>query len=116
MDRIERMLEFISNDIVRMQAAQPLRDEQQAKQAKLHEEMREETRGERRELRGVQRQTEETLQRVTAEFAQEHQLLLKAQVVMTDGIDKLTEAQRHTDGRLNALIAVVDGIVRRPPA
>jgi sialic acid synthase SpsE len=29
---------------------------------------------------------------------------------------RLTEAQRHTEEKLNALIAVVNGIIRRPPA
>jgi hypothetical protein len=55
--------------------------------------------------------------------------LLTAQVVLTDRVDKLairldsaigaiqdlTAAQRHTDERLNALISVVDDIVRRRP-
>jgi hypothetical protein len=54
--------------------------------------------------------------------------LLKAQVVMFDSMttltkrvdqlatrmDQLAEAQKHTDERLNALITVVDGIVRGP--
>lgn len=30
-------------------------------------------------------------------------------------VDQLTEAQEHTEERLNALITVVDGVVRRPP-
>ena len=64
------------------------------------------------------------------QFREEHKLLLTAQVVLTDRVDKLavrldrtvaaidelTAAQRHTGERLNALIAVVDDIVRhRPP-
>jgi hypothetical protein len=63
-------------------------------------------------------------------FQLEHKQLLTAQVVLTDRVDKLavkldttitaiqelTASQRHTDERLNALIAVVDDIVRgRPP-
>ena len=62
-------------------------------------------------------------------FDDEHKRLLTAQVVLTDRVDKLaitmdtaviaikdlTAAQRHTDDRLNALIAVVDDIVRRRP-
>ena len=60
-------------------------------------------------------------------FSEEHKQLLTAQVVLTDRVDKLTitvdtairelkEAQKHTDERLNALITVVDGIIRnRPP-
>jgi hypothetical protein len=64
------------------------------------------------------------------QFREDHKLLLKSQVVLTDRVDKLaitmdnaiiaikdlTDAQRHTDDRLNALISVVDDIVRhRPP-
>ena len=66
-------------------------------------------------------------------FSDEHKQLLTAQVVLTDRVDKLTDrvdkvavtldtaikeltaSQLHTDARLNALIAVVDDIVRRPP-
>jgi len=63
-------------------------------------------------------------------FDDEHKRLLTAQVVLTDRVAKLaitmdtaviaikdlTAAQRHTDDRLNALISVVDDIVRhRPP-
>ena len=62
-------------------------------------------------------------------FDDEHKRLLTAQVVLTDRVDKLalrldttitaiqelTSSQRHTDERLNALIAVVDDIVRRRP-
>ena len=116
LDRIERMLEFVSNDIVRMQAAQSKRDEENAEAFK--------------QLQAGQRKTGENLQRFAEEFheqhqnfLQEHQLLLKAQVVLTDRVDRnavsiqeLREAQKHTDERLNALIAVVDGVVRRPPA
>ena len=56
------------------------------------------------------------------EFFEEHKLLLRAQVVLTEKVDKLAEkvdklaeAGQHTDERLNALISVVDGLVRRPP-
>ena len=31
-------------------------------------------------------------------------------------MQELAEAQRHTDERLNALISVVDGLIRKPPA
>ena len=55
-------------------------------------------------------------------FQDEHKLLLRAQVVFTDRIDRLaqtvgelSEAHKHTDERLNALIAVVDDIVRKRP-
>jgi hypothetical protein len=41
--------------------------------------------------------------------------LLTAQVILTDRVDRLAEAQIHTEERLNALIAVVDDIVRKRP-
>ena len=58
-----------------------------------------------------------------AVFQEEHKQLLKAQVVLTDRIDKLAirmdelaESQQHTDQRLSALIDVVDEMIRnRPP-
>ena len=50
-----------------------------------------------------------------AVFQEEHKQLLKAQVVLTDRVDKLAEAQQHTEQRLSALIDVVDGIVRKRP-
>ena len=50
-------------------------------------------------------------------FAQEHRQLLTAQVLLTENVEKMrvefAEARRHADERLNALIAVVDGIVRK---
>ena len=63
------------------------------------------------------------------QFREEHRMLLAAQVVLTDRVDKLgarldttitaiqelTASQRHTDERLNALIGVVDELVRRRP-
>ena len=56
------------------------------------------------------------------EFTTEHKRLLMAQVVLTDRLDLLTkqvaelgEAEKHTDERMNALITVVDDIVRRRP-
>ena len=48
-------------------------------------------------------------------FSDEHKKLLIAQVVLTDRLDRLIEAQTHTEERLNALIAVVDDIVRKRP-
>jgi len=56
-------------------------------------------------------------------FSEDHKQLLTAQVVLTDRVDKLaitldtaikelTAAHLHTDDRLNALISVVDDIVR----
>jgi predicted nucleic acid-binding Zn-ribbon protein len=71
-------------------------------------------------------------------FQLEHKQLLTAQVVLTDRLDRLTdrvdrvgdrvdklaenvekmriefaEAHKHADARLNSLIAVVDGIIRK---
>jgi len=57
---------------------------------------------------------------------EEHKQLLTAQVVLTDRLDlfiketaeahkRLTEAQKHTDERLNALITIVDGVIRKRP-
>jgi hypothetical protein len=60
-------------------------------------------------------------------FSDEHKQLLTSQILLTDRVDKLagtldtaikelSASQRHTDERLNALIAVVDDLVgRRPP-
>jgi hypothetical protein len=45
-------------------------------------------------------------------FADEHKKLLTAQVVLTDKVRELMEAQKHTDERLNALISVVDDLIR----
>ena len=65
------------------------------------------------------------VERILAELAEEHVLfeaehkrLLIAQVVLTERVDQLVENSKHTDERMNALIAVVDGVVRRggPPA
>ena len=60
------------------------------------------------------------------QFREEHKKLLTAQVVLTDRLDRfitatdqkirdLAEAGKHTDERLNALITIVDGIVRNRP-
>lgn len=67
------------------------------------------------------------------QFHEEHRQLLKAQVILYDMTQKLAQAQaqaqadaktrfaelalaqKHTDERLSALIAVVDSLVRRPP-
>jgi hypothetical protein len=48
-------------------------------------------------------------------FREEHKLLLTAQVILTDRIDRLVESSKRADERMDALISVVDGIVRRPP-
>ena len=59
-------------------------------------------------------------------FSDEHKKLLASQVLLTDGLERLktrvdklaesvqelTEAQKHTDERMSALIGVVDQLVR----
>lgn len=71
----------------------------------------------------------ERFQRQQEEFRTDLSQLLKAQVLVTDSQVKITdshrlldeklaalaEAQRETTEKLNALIAVVDGLVKRPP-
>jgi chromosome segregation ATPase len=55
-------------------------------------------------------------------FRDDLQQLLTAQVVLTDRVNQLAksvqelrESQKDTEDRMNALIAVVDDIVRRSP-
>ena len=56
-------------------------------------------------------------------FADEHKRLLTAQVLLTGAqrltegrIQELAESQKHSDERLNALIKIVDDLIRnRPP-
>jgi metal-responsive CopG/Arc/MetJ family transcriptional regulator len=57
-----------------------------------------------------------------AQFHEEHGQLLKAQVLLYDSVQKLTDnlalvtaAQQHADERMAALIVVVDDLIRRPP-
>jgi hypothetical protein len=70
------------------------------------------------------------------QFREEHKMLLTAQVLLTEAQKRTEEAQKRTDeklaklaitmdalaltvdeigGKLNALIKVVDGVVRNPP-
>lgn len=49
------------------------------------------------------------------EFRNEHKNLLRSQVLMQDHLEKLAKAQTTTEDRLNALITVVDDLVRRRP-
>lgn len=56
------------------------------------------------------------------EFEDEHKRLLTAQMVLTDRLDKLTQEVRDlrqnaadSDARMDALITVVDDLVRRNP-
>jgi hypothetical protein len=61
-------------------------------------------------------------------FSDEHNRLLKAQVLLTEAQERtekkitelaeaqkrLTESQEHADKRMDALIAIVDDLVRKP--
>ena len=66
---------------------------------------------------------QEAQQQQLGSLQQDHQQLLKAQVVLDDTVERLAEeqrrlaeAQRHSDERLNTLIKGVDDLVRgRPP-
>jgi cell division septum initiation protein DivIVA len=60
------------------------------------------------------------------QFQQEHKQLLTAQVVLTDRLDRLAqtvkdiavaqaEARKITDEKLNALIDIVDDLIRKRP-
>jgi peptidoglycan hydrolase CwlO-like protein len=48
-------------------------------------------------------------------LTEEQRRLTEAQRRLTEAQTRLEEAQRHTEERLNALIAVVDDLVRRRP-
>jgi hypothetical protein len=49
------------------------------------------------------------------QFREEHKHLLTAQVLLTGKMAELAEAQKHTDERLNALITIIDGVIRKRP-
>jgi hypothetical protein len=60
------------------------------------------------------------------QFREEHRQLLTAQVMLADRVDKLAgtldtaikelaASQRHTDDRLNELISIVGGVIRKRP-
>ena len=49
-------------------------------------------------------------------FNREHKMLLTAQIIMTDNMNKLELKMAETTEKLEALIKVVDGIIQRPPA
>jgi uncharacterized hydantoinase/oxoprolinase family protein len=56
-------------------------------------------------------------------LSDEHKILLTAQVLQDDQLNKLTRslkelevAQKETGERLDALILTVDDLIRRPPA
>jgi len=59
---------------------------------------------------------EEFVEVLTSEhiqFAEEHKRLLTAQVVLTDGKDKLAEAQERTEVHLEVLTRTMDAWIRR---
>ncbi len=107
--------------------------EQQAKLFAGLERMREEVREEMREEREEMRQRQDVLQTFVERIAQSQLNLTEhvndfqrqiSAIVLTIAEEqkrlaneqaRLAEAQRHTQESLNTLIAVVDGIVRRPP-
>jgi len=64
----------------------------------------------------------ETLLQEHISFAGEHKKLLTGQVVLNDQLQSLSalqkdlaESQKHTDDRMNALIGVVDDLIRKRP-
>lgn len=49
-------------------------------------------------------------------FSDEHKSLLTSQILLTDRMDKLMEAQKHTHERLNVFILAVDDLIRKRPS
>jgi seryl-tRNA synthetase len=67
-------------------------------------------------LTDAQRRTEENVQKIAAAQKELTEALAAAQKDLRKELAELAEAQKHTDERLNALINVVDDLVRnRPP-
>ena len=67
-------------------------------------------------LSGRLTRLEEFVEVLTSEriqFAEEHKRLLTAQVVLTDGMDKLAEAQERTEAHLDVLTRTMDAWIRR---
>jgi hypothetical protein len=58
----------------------------------------------------------ETIVTVQRDMQQEHQMLLRAQVLQGEELRQLAESQQRTDAALAVLIATVDEIIRRPRA
>jgi len=73
------------------------------------------TREEQAELRSLVLRLAEQQLGLTQHLSQFQQETHAAIRALAEGQRALIEAQRHTDGRLDALIAVVDGVVRRLP-
>jgi hypothetical protein len=49
------------------------------------------------------------------QFAEEHKRLLTAQVILTDRMDRLTEAQERTEAHLDVLTRTMDEWIKRNP-
>ena len=46
-------------------------------------------------------------------FSDEHWKLLTSQVLLTDRMQELAEAQKHTDERMGVLIGMMDDLIRK---
>lgn len=55
----------------------------------------------------------EVLANEHVQFAEEHRRLLTAQVVLTDRLTKLADAQAQTEDRLSVLMRMMDDWIRR---
>ncbi len=64
---------------------------------------------------GELRQQQAGLHSIVGRLAEQQLQLSTVVLAIAEEQKRLTEAQRHTDERLNALISVVDGIVGRLP-
>ena len=108
MERIERNLDRVSFDLVSLQASHSIFEEE-------HKKFLERMRASEERMRA----SEERMDRFEEQFERGYQQLLTAQVVMNDEMKKSRkehdERMRHIDERLDALIAVVDGNVRKSP-
>ncbi len=92
--------------------------QQQAKFFAGLEEMRAQQAGinqQQAQINQQQAQINQQQAQINQQQGQINMSLGKALLGLTDHVDKLIAAQSHTDERLNALIAVVDGLVHRPP-
>ena len=118
LDRMERMMEFLlsnqaRNEEERLRNAQEhLRfDEENLRNAQEHLRFDEEHRKLQEAIRG--------LFEAHDEFQRDHKLLLTAQILLTDRLDKLVastnERNRDTDARLNILVHMFDDWIRRQP-
>jgi hypothetical protein len=104
LDRIERSLEALAStaaDFFSQMAAQNARmAEIQAQQATIQT-----------QHTSRLNDHEETL----LDHEEEHRRLLRAQVLIADELREIAAANREGQERLNALIAVVDDLIRRNP-